>query len=285
MVILERSIARIIRYRRIFFPKYDQLNQLTEGLAPFDLVRVFYCPDSESRVRPIAHGSGQSLFVDLSARQEEIYSGLHPSCRYKVRRAEKMQQRIEIAMNTEPARADFLVLFNDFVRAKREIPVLTQQRLEEYFSCADIFVLYFDGRATCGRLLLRDAESSTALMLYSATRRLDDGADTITIGLLNRYLHWHEMKTYQDAGIEKYDFGGASASRSVLEFKRSFGARSRTYNYCVYAGSPRMAWGLAHALYARWTRQNLDFDQASEQLRPSHSEDVGREQLIEHGAA
>jgi hypothetical protein len=255
MLILERQIARVIRYRRVFFPRNDQLVELVKHLRPFDIVRVFFAPAASlNGVRPIDGEERQTTFVDLSKGLDAIYDGMHTSCRYKIRRAQKMSGRIDIVMNTEVARSDFLDLYNNFVRAKRGLRILTPRRLNEYLPQADIFMLYFDGQPTCGRLVLRDMDSRTALMMYSGTKRLDTGADTITIGLLNRYLHWHEMKTYHAAGIEKYDFGGAgSANPSITQFKRSFGGQMTTYHYALYAGTPRIAWQLAHALYTRWT--------------------------------
>jgi hypothetical protein len=149
-------------------------------------------------------------------------------------------------MNSEGARSDFFALHDAFARAKRKVPLLKRQRFNEYLRHADVFVLYFDGQPTCGRLVLRDVESGTALMLCSGTKRLEGGTDTITIGLLNRYLHWHEMKVYQAAGMRTYDFGGAaSAQPSLTQFKRSFGAQLITYHYGLYARTERMVWALA----------------------------------------
>jgi hypothetical protein len=177
-----------------------------------------------------------------------------------------MHNRIDIAMNTDAARRDFLTLNNAFARSKGMLR-LTARRFNEYHPRADVFMLYFDGRATCGRLVLRDEERRTALMMFSPTCRLDQGADTITIGLLNRYLYWHEMKTYQAAGFEKYDFGGAGgAIPSLTEFKLSFGAQLSTVNYAMYAGTARLAWKLAHSLYQVWRDRRLDVNRSSGEM-------------------
>jgi hypothetical protein len=208
--------------------------------------RVTFAPSRKGRDRPRL-----SIYTQ---GQDTIYAGMHTNCRYKIRRAHKMRDRIDIAMNTETARSDFFDLCNCFVLAEGNVLSLTPRRFDEYLPSADVFMLYFDGQPTCGRLVLRDMECRTALMMYSGTRRLDEGADTITIGLLNRYLHWHEMKTYHAAGIEKYGFGGAgSAHPSVTQFKKSFGGHMSKYHYACYAGTPRIAWELAHSLYTRWT--------------------------------
>jgi hypothetical protein len=255
MLVFERTVAGVIRYRRVFFPRYDQLIELVKDLRASDVVRVFSAPAIySSKVRPIVRSERQTTFVDLSKGQDAIYAAMPSGCRYKVRRAQRMRDRIDIAMNTGAAVSDFMELYNRFARAKRNLPILTPQRFNEYMPYADVFMLYFDGRPTCGRLVLRDVEARTALMLHSGSRRLEAGVDTITVGLLNRYLHWHEMKTYQAAGLERYDFGGAgTATPTVTQFKRSFGGHLIKYHYAVYAGTARIAWGLAHSLYTRWT--------------------------------
>ena len=286
MIIFERPLAGVIRYRKVFFPRKDQLVELVQHLRPMDLVRVFSAPAiCSGYIRPIACEDGQTSFVDLTKGHDAIYAGMHANCRYKVRRAQKMCNRIDIVMNTEAARSDFLALHNRFVRAKPRMPVVTPKRFNEYLPHADIFMLYFDGQPTCGRLVLRDMESRIALMMYSATKRLDEGADTITVGILNRYLHWHEMKTYQAAGIEKYDFGGAGSVRpSLTQFKRSFGGQLIPYHYTCYAGSAWIAWRLAHSLYMKWTGQSVDISIPSKELLRGCFENVRAiRQWVERG--
>ena len=260
MLILKRRIAGIIDYRRVFFPQDDQLLELVTNLKFPSMLRVFSFSTANLReVAPIASGAAWTSFVDLSKGYDSIYAGMHASCRYKIRRAGKLGDRINIRMNTETARSDFFTLYNRFASAKGSLRALTPRRFSEYLPQADVFVLYFDDVPTCGRLVLRDIQSGTALMMYSATARLDAGADTITIGLLNRYLYWHEMKTYQDVGLQRYDFGGVGPNNpSATRFKMSFGGQSIKYYYGFYAQPGRIGWRLGHDLYVRWTGQTHD---------------------------
>jgi hypothetical protein len=169
-----------------------------------------------------------------------------------------MRDRFEIVMNTDTARADFLSLYNGFARRNGKLPPLKPQRLNEYLPHADVFMLYWEDQPTCGRLVLRDEESRTALMMYSGTRRLEHGAHTKTVGLLNRYLHWHEIKTYRAAGMEEYNFGGVGPrTPSINDFKMSFGAQLRPTSLYLYAGSGRPFWKVVHSLYTRWTSTSL----------------------------
>jgi hypothetical protein len=237
----------------VFLACADQLDQLVGSIRPLDIVRVFwYSANIPKRIPPFFQAQTTSTYIDLTRGQEAIYKGMHAKCRYKVRRAEKLRDRFEIVMNTEGARTDFLAFYNEFVRGKGKMPLLKPRRFDELRD-ADVFVLYFDGEPACGRVVLRDEESRTALMLYTGTRRLDRGVNTMTIGFLNRYLHWHEMKTYQADGMAKYDFGGIGAvNPAVPNFKMSFGGLSITVNYLVYAGAAPGLWKLVHSLHGRW---------------------------------
>jgi hypothetical protein len=262
MVIFERMLAGIVRYRKVFLASGRQLDEIVDNLGPFEVVRVFWSLATGSSHRCLLfEDKALSTCVDLSRGPESIYAGMHTNCRYKVRRAEKMRDRIEIGMNTDSVRSDFFTLYNNFANSRGKIPSLKRQRFNEYLPHADVFMLYFDGQPTCGRLVLRDEESGTALMLYSGTRRLEKGADTITVGLLNRYLHWHEMKTYQAANLQKYDFGGVGGpNSSVTNFKMSFGGPVVESSYYVYAGSARRVWKLGHSLYNRTSLRKASSD-------------------------
>jgi hypothetical protein len=251
MIIIERRIAKVVRYRRVYFPTQAQLSELVSNLRPWDLLRVFWAAATPSQgTRPVVQRQQKTIFVDLSKGSDGIYRGLHKNCRYKVRRAEKMRDRFRIAVNTEAARNDFVPFYNKFAHKKGDVPILTPYQFEEFLRYADTFMLYLDGHPSCGRMVLRDNEAHTALLMYSATSRFDEGADTITIGLLNRYLYWHEMKMYEAAGLEKYDFGGAGDVQSSLaHFKLSFGGQLSDVNYCFYAVGAPIFWKLMHSFY------------------------------------
>ncbi|HJU09705.1 MAG TPA: hypothetical protein VJ728_02450 [Candidatus Binataceae bacterium] len=263
MIVFQRVIAKFVRYRKVYLPSEAQLAELVNNLGPLDIVRAFWpAAVVTDHIRPIVETESKTTIVDLSKGLEAIWTGIHSSCRYKIRRAEKIRDRFEIEVNTDTARKDFLPFYNKFVRNKGNLPRLKPHQYNEFLSHADIFMLYFEELPTCGRLVLRDEESRTALMSQSVTRRLDPGTDTITVGLLNRYLYWHEMKTYQAAGIEKYDFGGVGQRNpSLAQFKLSFGGDLSTFKYCFYARTAQIVWKLVHSLYEfrrkRWFTNGL----------------------------
>jgi hypothetical protein len=103
---------------------------------------------------------------------------------------------------------------------------------------SDVWVIYFDERPIAGRLLVRDDTVKRVRMVLSPTSRLAGEEDARLSGTLNRYLHWHELMTYKDQGMQLYDFGGVGdGSSTIARFKLSFGGfRTQDYSY-VFAGA------------------------------------------------
>src|SRR5690349_24448199 len=162
MVVFERKMS-ILRYRKVFFPSEQQLADLLKSLGTLDVLRVFRSPVvSSNGISPIAESVTGTTSVGLRRSPEAILAGMRTNCRYDVRRAEKMRGRFEIAVNTGAVLADFPSFYNRFARTKGKVPVLKTSRFREYLPHADVFMLYFNGQPTCGRLVLRDKESRTA---------------------------------------------------------------------------------------------------------------------------
>jgi Acetyltransferase (GNAT) domain len=249
MLLFDRRLGGFLRYRKVFLATEAQLAELIRTLGPFDILRSFSTAVPLDGPRLVLKRPFSTAVVDLTKGEDAIYGAMHKNCRYKVRRAEKLHDRIEIRTNSETVRRDFIALHNAFVHCKRNVPSLTPRLYHEFVPQADIFVLYFDRQPTCGRLVLRDEESRTVLMTHSAISRLPEGADPITVGLLNRYLYWYEMKTYSADGMESYDFGGAGGIESLTQFKLSFGAQLVPFSYCMYAGAFPLGWKVVHLLY------------------------------------
>jgi hypothetical protein len=169
------------------------------------------------------------------------------SCRYEIRKAEKMLDKIAVRRNEASVEQDFLHLYRSFVRAKGHAPPLSRRRLREYLRTCDLWMVYFDGQPVCGHLVAFSVGTPRVRLLYSASSRFAGSDNARISGPLNRYLHWVEFQHYQQCGIELYDFGGVGdGTSSIAKFKLSFGgARMHDYSY-VFAGTLGR---LAHSLH------------------------------------
>lgn len=177
------------------------------------------------------------------------------SCRYEIRRAEKMLNRVEIEINSAKANRDFLTVYNDFAKSKG-LPGVSSLRLQEYSAHGETLVLYLEGEPLCGHLLLCDAEMGIVRLLYSGSRRLETPSDAAACGALNRYLHWHEMQRYHALGFSHFDFGGIrDVEDNFSRFKLSFGGTVVTEHYYLFGGTPWVA-RLGNLVYEKLLRHS-----------------------------
>jgi Acetyltransferase (GNAT) domain len=238
MVTIERDVHGLLHYRKYWFPSHAQAAEISESLRPNDVVRLFAV---SSRFDTLPHlverYAMRTVCINLSAGPDAILQGMKPtSCRYRIRRAEKMLNRVVIEAGSEKTNRDFLTVYNDFSRAK-DLPALSPLWIHENSAHSETFVLYLDGEALCSHLFLRDAEASVVRLLYSGSRRLKSPEHAAACGALNRYLHWHEMQRYYKQGFRNFDFGGIGNSEdSITRFKLSFGGAVLTQNFYLLSG-------------------------------------------------
>lgn len=264
MLTIERRIGGLLRYRKIWFAGHDAIVDASRSLRPNEVVRFFAVPH-DLRALPllINHKRLQTAWIDLSAGPDEILNGMKKkSCRYEIRRAEKMLDRVEIEINSLRAQSDFLLLYNHFAKS-RKLPRFPEAWLKEYSTHGDVFVLYLEGRALCCHLLLRDLESRIVRLLHSGSRRLQTTQDAAACGALNRYLHWHEMQRYHSQGFVTFDFGGIRhPDESISRFKLSFGGSIMTEHYYLFGGS-RLIANLGNFVYERVLRRHRPVENVS----------------------
>jgi hypothetical protein len=256
MVTIERRLVGVLRYRKIWLPGRDAALEVARSLRSNEVVRLFAAPENLDDLPRVARRREmRTAWIDLAGSPAAVLNGMKKkSCRYEIRRAQKMLDQVAIEVSTKKARHDFFRIYNDFARAKH-LPKLTVGQLHEYTPCADTFVIYRNGEPLCSHLLLRDSESGTARLLYSASRRLHTPEDGAICGALNRYLHWQEMLHYQSQGFVTFDFGGIrSPDDPISRFKLSFGGRIVTESYYVLGGVVWLA-KLASLVYERMFRR------------------------------
>jgi Acetyltransferase (GNAT) domain len=183
----------------------------------------------------------RSLWINLSAGPDAVLNGMkRKSCRYEIRRAEKMLGRVAIEVGSERANRDFLAVYNEFTKAKG-LPELHPRWMHDNSARSETLVLYLDGEPLCSHLLLRDRETSIVRLLYSGSQRLESPEQAAACGALNRYLHWQEIHRYYTQGFQTFDFGGLGRPESIARFKLSFGGTVLTQHFYLLSGVPWMA--------------------------------------------
>ena len=237
MVTIERRVCRLLRYRKVWFPSRTQAMEISKSLRPHDVVRFFAVargPDTLSHL--VEHYRMRNIWINLSSGPEAVLNGMkRKSCRYEIRRAEKMLSRVAIEIGSEKANRDFLAVYNEFTKAKG-LPGLRTGWIQDNAAHCETLVLYLDGEPLCSHLLLLDPETSIVRLLYSGSRRLESPEQAAACGSLNRYLHWQEMQRYYTQGFTIFDFGGLGRRDSIASFKLSFGGTVLTQHFYLLSG-------------------------------------------------
>ena len=247
----------IWRDRLVFFPNVRECQNLIEGLEKNALIRM------RQVSFPLRGGSHlvqakpfSTSCIDLNKSGAALFDEMDSQTKRYVRKAEKLRDRWRIRINDYRAHDDFFELYNRFVGLKGHAHRLSRRRFQEYLKVSDVWMMYIDGRPIAGRLVVRDDAVRRVRMVLSPTSRLISDEDARLSGTLNRYLHWQEIVTYKQQGMELYDFGGiGDGSSSIAKFKLSFGGfRVNDHSY-VYAGSLAR---MAYRLYQRLSNASAD---------------------------
>jgi hypothetical protein len=256
MVTLERRLGGLIRYRKVFFATREAAVEIVRSLGPNEVVRLFAVT---TELGDLPHLVEQretfTTCVDLSLEPEQILGAMkRKSCRYEIRRAEKMLSTISIERNSERALHDFLPLYNSFAKGKGPVPTLSTRQFHQVIGQGDAFVLYHHHQPICCHLFLRDAQARIVRLLHSGSRRFESGELAAHCGSLNRFLHWHAMQQYRAEGILTYDLGGIrNLTHPTARFKLSFGGAVVTEYYYLFGGATWLA-RLGGTLYGKFSK-------------------------------
>jgi Acetyltransferase (GNAT) domain len=253
MVIVETA-RRPFRVTDIFYPRPAEVDGLGDNLDLNQIVHIRQAPvELPARRFAIRYQTFETLMLDLTRAIEELFSHANQTGRYLVRKAERVRDRIEVRRNDEIAYKDFVIIYNDFVKAKKHTEQISERRLGALKPLSDTLVTYFEGRPVCGHLMIRDEKLKRVGLLWSASTRLKGEDAPALVASLNRWLHWHEMRLYQSEGFEVYDFGGIGDQTpeiaAITRFKLSFGGkRVVEHDYMLARAPGRVAVSVLYTL-------------------------------------
>ena len=212
------------RDHQVFFPTTTELRALATACRPYEVFRSPHVVGTIDAIRTRIIDRSTTSCLDLTLPADTLLKNMSAkSCRYEIRRAEKLGDRLSFRTTDPTVRADYFELYNKFVEWKGYTKPITARRYERYLQIGDVMVAYLDGVPVAGHLLVADPDASRVRLVFSASARFDDGGPAERVGPVNRWLHWREMLHYRDAGYATYDFGGGSTSSSIGRFKLSFG--------------------------------------------------------------
>ncbi len=199
---------------------------VTSHLDRVPVVVLWQCPESLARElrRWVFHSRPfYTPLVDLARPEEQLWQKLEPkSCRYEIRKAQKLACVISCNQDTELAR----LLLNDSIRRLGYRTELGDAEWRAMLPGHDVFLCTSQGMPLAAHVILRDPPGRARLLFSGGPDRSDKCVRNL-VGPCNRLLHWHELQYYKAQGFRYYDFGGIdlreNSSEPNPQFKLSFG--------------------------------------------------------------
>jgi hypothetical protein len=209
----------------VWWPESAQV--VRRFLDEASVVILWQCPESFlPELRPWIFHKRQfhTPLINLSRPQEQLWQDCDPkSCRYEIRKAQKLDCAISCNEDPEAAR----LLLNDSIRRLHYTTEITPTRWQGMLPQHDVFLCRHQRVPLAAHVILRDPPKR-ARLLMSGTVDRHDARFRNSVGPCNRLLHWHELCHYQSQGFSTYDFGGCdldkqAAAWPISQFKLSFG--------------------------------------------------------------
>ncbi|MEI6561021.1 MAG: GNAT family N-acetyltransferase [Verrucomicrobiota bacterium] len=179
--------------------------------------------------------------IDLALPEDQLWQALEPkSCRYEIRKAQKMECTVLRNEETDVARD----LINESIRRLRYRAELGEEEWNALLPNHDIFLCKWQGTPVAAHVMLLDRPHRARLLLSGSADRSDPNLRNV-VGPANRLLHWSELQAYKAEGMEVYDFGGCDTDKkspeySITQFKLSFGAKVVEEPMLFLAGNPSL---------------------------------------------
>jgi hypothetical protein len=227
-----------LRDHLVFFADGKNVAELARGCRPYDLYRIRHALEVSPSQPATRLRESVTSVIDLTQEPDSILGGMDAkSCRYEIRRAEKLGERLTLQRNDAVAADDFRRLLEGLIEHTRHVRPPSRRRYEQYRAVSDIAVAYVDGTPVAGHLVARSADARRARLVFSASVRHEPGELQKLSGPVNRWLHWQELLLYRQEDYLAYDFGGVNPRSSIGRFKLSFGGEIERGTNVVLAGS------------------------------------------------
>jgi len=186
---------------------------------------IYYQSSSTSKKFGLVRKPFWTLLTDLSKDPETILANMNGSTRNQVNQMEKAEASGEwVDIDT------FLSFFNVFAKEKR-IEGTSRSKLESFGESLRLSRVTVGDKIGAMHATIVDASLRRCRSLLSASARFEDPEQRKTMGKANRWLHWWDMKSLLNEGVDVYDWGGYAkdtqdASKlGINQFKDGFGGK------------------------------------------------------------
>lgn len=216
------ALTDIARERRAWFIRISPLiGDTAQHHAMFETLSL--------KPSPIHAMDAEVCWVlDITAPEEEILSAMRKSTRYEVKRAQKMDVKIE--ETTDPAGLDaFFSLYTQTSKRHGFVPHAGIRREFEVFAAEDNAVIlngYF-----------QDTLVASAVVVYYGDQAIyRHGASILSKAPVSHAIQWRSIQRAKKRGKKRYNFWGIADTdkkshpwKGITVFKKGFGGEEVRY--------------------------------------------------------
>ena len=244
----------------LYWAKNLALEEFEKELSQTDLIQVWYPAKVDESIRAkygdvisyISLGGDwdreeHSREIDLRLSAEEIYGGMSSNRRYQVRRANNIFNIVSVKPHipTISELKDFINYFNKFA-AHKGLVAINENKLYAAREEQALFISssMYEEEAMTMHAYLRVAEENLVTLMNSCQRKdmENNSQNNNIISASNIKLHYDDMLSFKEQGLERYDLGGfrikekeicdpkEEALLKIADFKEKLGGATTTYS-------------------------------------------------------
>lgn len=231
----------LITLKKIYFLEIAEVyfaDKNMDSLLDVDVIIYF-----QSSIYTAGCQKSHTLHLDLTKSEEKLFSELHKSNRYKIKKAQNKDE-LEVIIYHTPTDEDIKVFskfYNVFAKNKglEECSLTKLKALKESNGLVISAVMNKANHPLCYHAYIIDGQRARVLYSASLFRLPSERDKRNLIGRANRYLHWRDIQSFKEKGFKIYDFGGLTLDENnemmsnIDQFKMSFGGEVVT-EYIYY---------------------------------------------------
>lgn len=188
-----------------------------------------------------------TLENDLTIDEDELFSGINKNYKNEIRRAVKEGTDCEV-FNCDSAKLkqeidQFELVYNRMFEAKGMNNSFNRRLICSGLDAGQVIISRSTiGNNDCVVFHAYLVDGMKAMLMYSASTLSNSENRNIskTIGWMNKYLHWFDMKWFKNNGYTGYEWGGINSveePNGIAKFKMGFNGKIRLYMNYLTANS------------------------------------------------
>lgn len=192
-----------------------------------------------SQIRGFSHASYprqsltslETLHIDLTEDEEQIFSSIHKKNRKQIREAfEKELTCVILNEPTDRELEDFQQFYNIFAKTKptHKCSFYHMKTLKLLRNKKGIVISYIessDKKKLCYRVYVTDHSHAMTLYSVSHFRLTRNPAEKRLLSMANRLLLWRSIQYFKQTGHSIFDMGGLTNDPNIRNFKLGFGGK------------------------------------------------------------